>query len=123
MLLIPYVWAAANHGDTAQLIYTAPQEYFLTQMKVALFGALFIAFPVIATQIYKFVAPGLYKNERQAFVPYLVATPLLFVLGARGGLLHPDAAGAALLPVAAAERGETGRRRSRRCSRSATTCR
>ena len=51
-------------------------------MKVALFGALFVAFPVIATQIYKFVAPGLYKNERKAFVPYLVATPVLFILGA-----------------------------------------
>ena len=68
-----------------RLIYTAPQEYFLTQMKVALFGALFIAFPVIAIQIYKFVAPGLYKNERQAFVPYLIATPILFVLG--GGVV------------------------------------
>jgi sec-independent protein translocase protein TatC len=51
-------------------------------MKVALFGAVFIAFPVIATQIYKFVAPGLYKNERQSFVPYLIATPVLFVIGA-----------------------------------------
>jgi sec-independent protein translocase protein TatC len=51
-------------------------------MKVALFGAVFIAFPVIAQQIYKFVAPGLYKNERRAFLPYLIATPLLFVLGA-----------------------------------------
>jgi sec-independent protein translocase protein TatC len=49
---------------------------------VAVFGAGFFAFPVIATQIYKFVAPGLYKNERQAFLPYLVATPLLFALGA-----------------------------------------
>jgi sec-independent protein translocase protein TatC len=82
VLLIPYVWAAANHGDTAKLIYTAPQEYFLTQVKVALFGALFIAFPVIAQQIYKFVAPGLYRNERRAFLPYLVATPLLFIAGA-----------------------------------------
>jgi sec-independent protein translocase protein TatC len=81
-LLIPYVWAAANHGDAAKLIYTAPQEYFVVQMKVALFGAVFIAFPVIAQQIYKFVAPGLYKNERRAFLPYLIATPLLFVLGA-----------------------------------------
>lgn len=81
VLLIPYIWAAANHGDAAKLIYTAPQEYFVTQMKVALFGALFVAFPVIATQIYKFVAPGLYKKERKAFVPYLIATPLLFVLG------------------------------------------
>ncbi len=82
VLLVPYVWAAANHGDAAKLIYTAPQEYFVTQMRVALFGALFIAFPVIATQIYGFVAPGLYKNERKAFIPYLIATPLLFVLGA-----------------------------------------
>jgi sec-independent protein translocase protein TatC len=82
VLLIPYVWAAANHGDAAKLIYTAPQEYFVTQMRVALFGALFIAFPVIATQIYGFVAPGLYKNERKAFIPYLIATPLLFILGA-----------------------------------------
>ena len=82
VLLIPYVWAASAHGDVPRLIYTAPQEYFITQMKVALFGALFIAFPVIAIQIYKFVAPGLYKNERQSFVPYLIATPVLFVVGA-----------------------------------------
>ena len=82
ILLIPYIWAASMHGDVPRLIYTAPQEYFITQMKVALFGALFIAFPVIAIQIYKFVAPGLYKNERQSFLPYLVATPVLFVVGA-----------------------------------------
>ncbi len=82
ILLIPYVWAASMHGDVPRLIYTAPQEYFITQMKVALFGALFIAFPVIAIQIYKFVAPGLYKNERQSFLPYLIATPVLFILGA-----------------------------------------
>jgi sec-independent protein translocase protein TatC len=81
-LLIPYVWAAGNKHEIPKLIYTAPQEYFITQMKVALFGAIFIAFPVIATQIYKFVAPGLYKNERESFVPYLVATPILFVVGA-----------------------------------------
>ena len=82
VLLIPYVWASSMHGDVPRLIYTAPQEYFITQMKVALFGALFIAFPVIAIQIYKFVAPGLYKNERQSFVPYLIATPVLFIIGA-----------------------------------------
>jgi sec-independent protein translocase protein TatC len=82
VLLIPYIWASAQHGDEAKLIYTAPQEYFLTQVKVALFGALFVAFPVIAQQVYKFVAPGLYKTERRAFLPYLIATPVLFVLGA-----------------------------------------
>ncbi len=65
-----------------KLIYTAPQEWFFTQMKLALFGALFIAFPVLASQIYMFMAPGLYKHERSAFIPYLVATPILFVIGA-----------------------------------------
>jgi sec-independent protein translocase protein TatC len=81
ILLLPYIWAAGS-AENARLIYTAPQEFFLTQLKVALFGALFIAFPVIAVQIYKFVAPGLYKNERHAFTPYLIATPILFALGA-----------------------------------------
>ncbi len=81
ILIIPYEWAAGPERDI-RLIYTAPQEYFITQMKVALFGAVFIAFPVIATQVYKFVAPGLYKNERKAFLPFLIATPLLFALGA-----------------------------------------
>jgi sec-independent protein translocase protein TatC len=51
-------------------------------MKLALFGAIFIAFPVIASQIYMFVAPGLYRKERQAFLPFLIATPILFLLGA-----------------------------------------
>ena len=65
-----------------QLIYTAPQEYFFTQMKIGLFGAVFVAFPVIAIEIYRFVAPGLYRDERRAFLPYLMATPVLFLLGA-----------------------------------------
>ncbi|HWJ76359.1 MAG TPA: twin-arginine translocase subunit TatC [Kaistia sp.] len=81
ILVIPYEWAVGPAQDV-KLIYTAPQEYFLTQMKLALFGAVFIAFPVIASQIYKFAAPGLYKHERRAFVPYLIATPILFCLGA-----------------------------------------
>ncbi len=81
ILVIPYEWAAGPTREV-KLIYTAPQEFFITQLKVALFGAIFIAFPVIAMQIYKFVAPGLYKSERQAFLPYLIATPLLFLVGA-----------------------------------------
>nr|WP_210272701.1 twin-arginine translocase subunit TatC [Chthonobacter rhizosphaerae] len=81
ILVVPYE-QAAGVGQDVQLIYTAPQEYFFTQLKIALFGALFIAFPVIASQIYMFVAPGLYKNERQAFMPFLIATPILFFLGA-----------------------------------------
>jgi sec-independent protein translocase protein TatC len=77
ILLVPFKAA----GGTS-MIYTAPQEFFFTQMNVALFGALFFAFPIIAAQIYAFVAPGLYKRERRAFVPYLIATPVFFILGA-----------------------------------------
>ncbi len=80
LLIVPYERAAGAEREI-KLIYTAPQEYFFTQMKLALFGALFIAFPIIANQIYKFVAPGLYQNERSAFLPFLVATPVLFALG------------------------------------------
>ncbi|MFN3482970.1 MAG: twin-arginine translocase subunit TatC [Rhabdaerophilum calidifontis] len=81
ILTWPYVWAAGG-PDKAPLIFTHPLEYFFVQLKLALFGGAFLAFPVIATQIYKFVAPGLYKDEREAFRPYLVATPLFFLLGA-----------------------------------------
>ncbi|XSG83549.1 MAG: twin-arginine translocase subunit TatC [Methyloligella sp. ZOD6] len=81
LLLWPYRWAAGV--DTPiEMIYTAPQEFFFTEMKLALFGAVFIAFPVIASQLYMFVAPGLYKNERKAFLPFLAATPVLFLIGA-----------------------------------------
>ena len=79
VLVQPYV---AVRGDKAKMIFTAPQEFFFTKLKLALFGAVCIAFPVIANQVYKFVAPGLYKNEREAFLPYLVMTPVLFILGA-----------------------------------------
>lgn len=79
VLVWPFVWVAGP--ENSKFIYTALLEYFLTQIKVALFGACFLAFPVIATQIYMFVAPGLYRHERQAFLPYLVATPIFFVLG------------------------------------------
>ncbi|ESR23547.1 twin-arginine translocase subunit TatC [Lutibaculum baratangense] len=81
ILLKPYEWAVGSVKDL-ELIYTAPQEYFFTQLKIALFGGLFLSFPVIASQIYMFVAPGLYKNERGAFLPFLVATPILFLAGA-----------------------------------------
>jgi len=81
ILVWPYV-AAVGSPENAHLVYTHGLEYLFTQIQVAVFGAGFLAFPVIANQIYKFVAPGLYKNERQAFLPYLIATPVLFVLGA-----------------------------------------
>ena len=81
LLLWPYRLAVGSDVPI-EMIYTAPQEFFFTQVKLAIFGAIFIAFPVIASQIYMFVAPGLYRNERQAFLPYLIATPILFLLGA-----------------------------------------
>ena len=79
-LLIPYKLAVG--GETRiDLIYTAPQEFFFTQLRVAFFGAIVLSFPMFATQLYRFVAPGLYRSERQAFLPYLFATPILFILG------------------------------------------
>lgn len=81
LLVFPYVLAAGG-PEKAPLIYTHPLEYFFVQLKLALFGGAFLAFPVIATQLYKFVAPGLYKDERAAFRPFLIATPVLFFLGA-----------------------------------------
>lgn len=85
LLVVPFKWAVAWAGladHKVELIYTAPQEFFFTQIKLAMFGGLVIAFPLIATQIYKFIAPGLYRNERAAFFPFLVASPILFLLGA-----------------------------------------
>ena len=64
-----------------RMIYTALHEQFFTQIKVAFFAALFFSFPLIAAQVWMFVAPGLYKNEKHAFLPFLVATPILFFTG------------------------------------------
>ena len=80
ILVQPYRDAVAP--TPVELIYTAPQEFFFTQLSLAFFGALFIGFPYLAIEIYQFVAPGLYKKERKAFLPFLVATPVLFALGA-----------------------------------------
>ena len=80
VLMWPFIWVAG--AENSKFIYTGLLEYFVMQLKLAMFGGVFIAFPVIATQIYMFVAPGLYRNERQAFLPYLIATPIFFVLGA-----------------------------------------
>src|ERR1700688_331177 len=79
ILTWPYVWVAGP--ENSKFIYTGLLEYFVVQLKIAAFGGTFIAFPVIATQIYMFVAPGLYRNEKQAFLPYLIATPVFFVMG------------------------------------------
>ena len=80
ILIWPYRLAVGNN-QPIEMIYTAPQEFFFTELKLAFFGAVCLAFPVIAGQLYMFVAPGLYKNERNAFIPYLIATPVLFILG------------------------------------------
>lgn len=81
ILLWPYELAAGSAANV-RLIYTAPQELFITHIKLALFGAVFISFPIIAIQLYRFVAPGLYRKEKAAFRPFLIATPLLFLAGA-----------------------------------------
>src|SRR6478736_29902 len=80
VLVWPYILVAGAENST--FIYTALLEYFITQLKLAMFGAAFLSFPVIASQIYMFVAPGLYRHERKAFLPYLIATPIFFALGA-----------------------------------------
>ena len=85
LLVIPFKWATQWAGldpHKVELIYTAPQEFFFTQVKLAMFGGMVVAFPLIATQIYKFIAPGLYRNERAAFLPFLIASPILFLMGA-----------------------------------------
>ena len=80
ILVWPFVWVAG--AESSKFIYTALLEYFITQLKLAMFGAAFLSFPVVATQIYMFVAPGLYRHEQQAYHPYLIATPIFFGLGA-----------------------------------------
>src|SRR4030081_3762171 len=80
VLVWPFVLIAGP--ENSKFIYTALLEYFLTQLKLAMFGAAFLSFPVVASQIYMFVAPGLYRHERKAFLPYLIATPFFFALGA-----------------------------------------
>lgn len=79
ILTWPYVRVVG--AEKATLIATHFLEQFYTNVRLSMFGALVIAFPVIATQIYKFIAPGLYKHERQAFLPYLIATPIFFLFG------------------------------------------
>ena len=79
ILTFPYVWVAGP--ENSKFIYTGLLEYFIVQLKLAMFGAAFLSFPVVASQLYMFVAPGLYRNEKQAFLPYLIATPFFFFLG------------------------------------------
>ena len=80
-LVDPYAQAVQDDGTQRRLIFTALQETFLTYLKVSFFAAFFITSPFILIQVWKFIAPGLYKHEKLAIMPYLVATPILFFLG------------------------------------------
>ena len=81
-LVEPYASVVRDDQNPRRLIFTALHETFITYLKVAFFAAIFLGSPVILIQVYKFIAPGLYKNEKKAILPYLISTPLLFLLGA-----------------------------------------
>ena len=85
-LVQPYADAVKGDEIKRRLIFTALQETFITYLKVSFFAAFFISSPLILIQIWKFIAPGLYDNEKKALIPYLVATPILFLLG--GSLVY-----------------------------------
>ena len=80
-LVDPYAQAVKDDTNERRLIFTALQETFLTYLKVAFFAAFFVTSPFILIQIWKFIAPGLYENEKSALMPYLIITPILFLLG------------------------------------------
>jgi len=78
----PLCKVLSERGQDCDLIFISPQEGFFVAIKVSLLGGLLLSFPVIAHQMWRFVAPGLYKNEKGAFLPFLVASPVMFMLGA-----------------------------------------
>ena len=83
LLLILVGLRAPPHAvEQLRLVFTAPLEFFFTKAKLAVFGAIVVSFPVLAWQLYRFVAPGLYRRERYAFLPFLIASPILFAMGA-----------------------------------------
>ena len=84
--LVEPLAALLEEKGQRRLIYTGLAEVFFTYLKVSLYGALFLSFPIVAGQLWMFVAPGLYKNEKRAFMPFLIATPVLFVAG--GALVY-----------------------------------
>ncbi len=81
-LLVPIEEVLAERGQDCDLIFISPQEGFFVAIKVSLLGGFILAFPYIANQMWRFVAPGLYKNEKNAFLPFLISSPALFLLGA-----------------------------------------
>jgi sec-independent protein translocase protein TatC len=86
LLTLAGLKTAPHATEHLKLVFTAPLEFFFTKVKLAMFGAVVVTFPVLAWQLYRFVAPGLYKRERRAFLPFLIASPVLFTLGA--GLVY-----------------------------------
>ena len=80
-LVDPYANAVKDDQASRRLIFTALHETFITYLKVAFFTAIFLGSPILLIQIYKFIAPGLYKNEKKALLPYLISTPILFLMG------------------------------------------
>jgi len=80
-LVEPYANAVKDDEISRRLIFTALHETFITYLKVAFFAAIFLGSPILLIQVYKFIAPGLYKNEKKAILPYLISTPILFLLG------------------------------------------
>jgi len=80
-LVNPYAEAVKDDSTSRRLIFTALHETFITYLKVAFFAAIFLGSPILLIQIYKFIAPGLYKNEKKALLPYLISTPILFLFG------------------------------------------
>ena len=80
-LVETYANAVKDDETSRRLIFTALHETFITYLKVAFFAAIFLGSPILLIQIYKFIAPGLYKNEKKAILPYLISTPILFLLG------------------------------------------
>ena len=121
ILVWPFVWVAG--AENSKFIYTALLEYFITQLKLAMFGAAFLSFPVVAGQIYMFVAPGLYKHERQR-LPALSGGDAVLLRARRHVGLFPGAADADPVLAAHAAAGHRPRKpRSRCCRKSANICR
>jgi sec-independent protein translocase protein TatC len=85
-LVEPIADILRNRGQDPRLIFTAPQEKFFVLFRISVLGGLALAFPVIAHQLWRFVAPGLYRNEKRAFLPFIIASPMLFLSGA--GFAH-----------------------------------
>ncbi len=81
-LVRPLAKILVEYGQESTLIFTAPQEKFFAFFRISFIGGFMVAFPVVAFQMWRFVAPGLYKNEQGAFLPFIIASPLLFLLGA-----------------------------------------